>query len=227
MARDLPIFPLPLVLFPGATQPLHIFEPRYRQLLRDCLDGDHRFGIAYVPSGPGPIDPAPDPGACGCIAVIESTQSLPDGRSNIVTRGERRFVLEQWLERARPYRVARVTEFDDEPEDAHDAAGLATQVRAEFTRVAAAMAILTDGDRETPDPPSDPQLLSFHVAGAVELDAETKIELQRIRSTTARLRVLLSALRPLAADVERRAEVRHRARGNGKGGAHSAIEPVA
>src|SRR5438874_725278 len=52
MARELPIFPLPIVLFPGAPQPLHIFEPRYRQLLQDCLAGDRRFGIAYV---------APDP----------------------------------------------------------------------------------------------------------------------------------------------------------------------
>ena len=48
MPRDLPIFPLPLVLFPGAVQPLHIFEPRYRRLLADSLAGDRRFGIAYV-----------------------------------------------------------------------------------------------------------------------------------------------------------------------------------
>src|SRR2546426_8612475 len=47
MPRELPIFPLPLVLFPGTTQPLHVFEPRYRRLLADCLAGDKRFGIAY------------------------------------------------------------------------------------------------------------------------------------------------------------------------------------
>ena len=47
MSRELPIFPLPLVLFPGTTQPLHVFEPRYRRLLADCLAGDKRFGIAY------------------------------------------------------------------------------------------------------------------------------------------------------------------------------------
>src|SRR2546425_10785315 len=47
MSRELPIFPLPLVLFPGTIQPLHVFEPRYRRLLADCLAGDKRFGIAY------------------------------------------------------------------------------------------------------------------------------------------------------------------------------------
>ena len=66
MARELPIFPLPIVLFPWAPQPLHIFEPRYRQLLRDCLAGDQRFGIAYVEPDPTPgADPVPSPGDVG------------------------------------------------------------------------------------------------------------------------------------------------------------------
>src|SRR6266849_10942666 len=99
MARELPIFPLPIVLFPGAPQPLHIFEPRYRQLVHDCLAGDRRFGVAYAapdpaPGTPGtPGMPAPGPGDVGCVAVIRSTQPLPDGRSNVLTVGERRFVL--------------------------------------------------------------------------------------------------------------------------------------
>src|SRR5690348_5320860 len=92
MSRELPIFPLPLVLSPGATQPLHIFEPRYRQLLADVLGDDRRFGVAYVapPAGPG-LDPAPQPGAVGFVALINAANALPDGRSNIVTVGERRF----------------------------------------------------------------------------------------------------------------------------------------
>src|SRR5258707_3640359 len=86
MARELPIFPLPIVLFPGAPQPLHIFEPRYRQLLQDCLAGDQRFGIAYVAPDPSPgADPVPLPGDVGCVALIRSNQPLPDGRANIET----------------------------------------------------------------------------------------------------------------------------------------------
>src|SRR3989442_1007994 len=111
MARQLPIFPLPIVLFPGAPQPLHIFEPRYRQLLPDCLA-------------------------------------------------------------------------------------------------------------------TDPQLLSFQVAAALELDPEAKRALQALRSTTARLRQLAALVGQLAADAERRAAVRQSARGNGRGGAHPQIEPA-
>ncbi|MBI1966922.1 MAG: LON peptidase substrate-binding domain-containing protein [Gemmatimonadetes bacterium] len=225
MARDLPIFPLPIVLFPGTSQPLHIFEPRYRQLLTDCLEGDRRFGIAYV-AGDAGVDPAPKPGDCGCVVVIETTQALPDGRSNVLTRGERRFVLEAWLATDRPYRVARVAEFDDKPEDAHEAAQLAADVRADFARVAEALTVLTDRDSESVELPADPQRLSFHVAAALELAPEVKLQFLQIRSTTARLRRLAALLRPLAADAERRAAVRHRAKGNGKGGAHSKIEPV-
>ena len=69
MFRELPIFPLPLVLFPGASQPLHIFEPRYRQLLTDCLEGDRRFGIAYA-APDQQSDPAPAPGDVGCVAGV-------------------------------------------------------------------------------------------------------------------------------------------------------------
>src|SRR5438874_11986851 len=106
MSRELPIFPLPIVLFPGAPQPLHIVEPRYRQLLQDCLAGDRRFGIAYVAPDPTlGADPVPSPGDVGFVALIRSNQPLPDGLSNILTVGERRFVLQSWISSTHPYRV--------------------------------------------------------------------------------------------------------------------------
>src|SRR5258705_13557132 len=94
MARELPIFPLPLVLFPGARQPLHIFEPRYRQMLADCLAGDQRFGMTYTAREEGPPSQgaeAPLPGGVGCVAGIRSSQQLPDGRANILPEGDQRF----------------------------------------------------------------------------------------------------------------------------------------
>lgn len=223
MPRDLPIIPLPIVLFPGAPQPLHIFEPRYRRLLADCLAADRRFGITYVTPEPGG-DPAPAPGDVGCIALIRSTQSLPDGRSNILTVGERRFVLLEWCGTDRPYRLARVEEFDDDPVDADELATLATEVRENFARLARALGVLTDRDQEGGELPGDPQLLSFQVASALELDPEVKRTLQAVRSTPVRLRQLAALLRPLASDAERRAVVRRRAKGNGRGGAHPQIE---
>ena len=217
MSRELPIFPLPLVLFPGATQPLHIFEPPYRSLLSDCLNGDRCFGIAYA-APDKPSDPAP--GDVGCVAHILTTQALPDGRSDILTTGEQRFVLLEWLATDRPYRMARVEEFSDEPADRGETEGLAQDVRRDFVRVMDAL------EQDPPELPVDPEALSFRVAASLELEPPGKLALLAIRSTTVRLRRLAALLQPLTADAERRAAIRHRARSNGKGGAHPQIEKV-
>ena len=225
MPRELPIFPLPIVLFPGAPQPLHIFEPRYRELLADCLAADRRFGIAYVPAEhPPESEPLPRAGDVGCVALIQNTQGLPDGRSNILTVGERRFVLVDWVGSDRPYRLARVEEFDDEPVEASEAVTLAGDVREGFTQLTHALGILTGREDDVVELATDPQLLSFQVAAALELAPEAKSGLLALRSTTARLRQLATLVRPLAADAERRAAVRQRARGNGRGGPHPQIE---
>ena len=227
MARELPIFPLPVVLFPGAPQPLHIFEPRYRQLLADCLAADRRFGIAYVTPHRAPaVDPAPDLGDVGCVALIRSSEPLPDGRSNILAVGERRFVLRRWVAGSQPYRVAEIEEFDDDPVDTVELATLAQDVRDGFARLARALGVLTERTDEEIDLPSDPALLSFQVAAALELDADAKRALQAGRNTSVRLRQLATVLGPLATDAERRAAVRQRARGNGRGGRHPEIEPA-
>ena len=225
MPRELPIFPLPIVLFPGAHQPLHIFEPRYRQLLQDCLAGDRRFGIAYVvPDATPGADPAPNPGDVGCIALIRSSQPLPNGRSNILTVGERRFVLCRWIASAHPYRVAEIEEFDDDPADPAEVEALAADVRAGFERLTRALGVLTEHEDEAIALPSDPQLLSFRVAASLELDAPAKHALQAVRRTSTRLRQLASVLGPVAVDAERRAAVRQQARSNGRGGRHPQIE---
>ena len=225
MARELPIFPLPIILFPGAPQPLHIFEPRYRQLLQDCLAADRRFGIAYVAPDPAPdADPVPAAGEVGCVALIRSNQALPDGRSNILTVGERRFVLRGWISSTHPYRIAEVEEFDDDPTDVAEVTTLAADVREGFGRLARALGVLTEREDEEIELSSDPQLLSFQVAASLELDAPAKQALQAIRSTSARLRQLATVLGTVAADAERRAAVRRRARGNGRGGRHPEIE---
>ena len=227
MPRELPIFPLPIVLFPGAPQPLHIFEPRYRQLLADCLAADRRFGIAYVTPQRAPAaDPTPALGDVGCVALIRSSEPLPDGRSNILAVGERRFVLRRWVAGSQPYRVAEIEEFDDDPIDAVELATLAQDVREGFARLARALGVLTERTDEEIDLPSDPALLSFQVAAALELDADAKRALQAGRNTSVRLRQLATVLGPLATDAERRAAVRQRARGNGRGGRHPEIEPA-
>jgi hypothetical protein len=106
----LPLFPLTTVLFPGAPMPLHIFEPRYRQMLADCLAGDRRFGLV-------PGEQA-EPGAVGCIAHIRVAQPLADGRSNIVVVGEKRFRLVAIETSDQPYLMGRIEDYEDRPDSA-------------------------------------------------------------------------------------------------------------
>jgi ATP-dependent Lon protease len=95
--RRLPLFPLPVVLFPGAPMPLHIFEPRYRRMVAQCVEGDGRFGLLYHdPDRHGPFQT--DEGQIGCVAEILDFQPLPDGRSLIFTRGRERFQVEDGIE---------------------------------------------------------------------------------------------------------------------------------
>jgi Lon protease-like protein len=104
----IPLFPLPgVALFPDLPLPLHIFEPRYREMLKDALAGSGFIGIVQVRPGqegdPRPIF------SVGCAGRIEGVAELEGGRSNIVLRGVSRFHIDQELAEGRPYRVARVT----------------------------------------------------------------------------------------------------------------------
>ena len=91
LPSTIPIFPLPnVVLFPSVFLPLHIFEPRYRQMLADALSGDRIIGMALQKEGRDP-GPAPAVYDIGCAGLVTHAESLPDGRSNIVLRGIERF----------------------------------------------------------------------------------------------------------------------------------------
>jgi uncharacterized protein len=104
----IPLFPLPgVALFPELPLPLHIFEPRYRLMLKDSLAGSRFIGIVQTRPGlegdPSPIFKV------GCAGRIEGVAELEDGRSNIVLRGVSRFSIDEELSEGRPYRIARVT----------------------------------------------------------------------------------------------------------------------
>ncbi|MBI4422064.1 MAG: LON peptidase substrate-binding domain-containing protein [Gemmatimonadetes bacterium] len=222
MAVQLPIFPLPLVLFPGAPQLLHIFEPRYRDMLADCMDGDRRFGISWIDQAEGQ-DPAPPAGAVGCMAYIRARTALPDGRSNILTVGEDRYEVREYIDTGRPYRVAKVETFDDDPASSTGTEALATGVSQAFVKFSSAMNALNDVSASTPELSPDPKALSFQVSAAVEVEGRVKQELLALRSTRARLETLERLLRTVTGDMARRAEVHVRARRNGRGGESPSI----
>ena len=214
--RTLPIFPLPLVLFPGESRPLHIFEPRYRQMLGDCQAGDGRFGISHVTPTPY-TDPAPSPGAVGCLVFIDSVQSLPEGKFNILVQGEERFLLRTYVETDRLYRVGVVESFQDEPFDSDEVVELAAEVRRGYQRYATIAASGSDALRAPPDLPDDPMELSFRVAAALDVDPMVKQGLLELRRPSDRLRRLTIVLDELGREAMDSADRRKRAKGNGKG----------
>jgi uncharacterized protein len=113
------LFPLPgLVFFPHAVQPLHIFEPRYRQMTADALAGDRLIApVLLRPGWEENYDDAPAVHPVACLGRIAVDQLLPDGRYNLVLRGLARVRLIEELDTGKRYRVARVEVLRDEPAD--------------------------------------------------------------------------------------------------------------
>jgi len=214
---EVPLFPLGVVLFPGIPQLLHIFEPRYRQMLADCLEGDRRFGLSFAKAAAG-TDPQPHLGDVGCMASVRESRLLADGRSHILAVGEERYVLREYLQRDVPYRMAVVETFDDDDLAAPQVEELAAQARAQFVRFVSGMHALSDHPTQAMQLDGTPQAASFQIAATLELEVEVKQELLALRSTHARLQRLLRLLRPLNEELGKRVSVHTRARGNGKGG---------
>lgn len=218
--RELPLFPLPLVLFPGVPLPLHIFEPRYQRLLADIRAHDSLFGLSYFDASESAQE-LPPVGHIGCLAEVTEVQPLPDNRSNILTVGLVRYRLEAYVDRGDPYLVGRVRFFEDEDEDQSTLEGRADEVSKLFLRIARAVRIINDEREGLPDlPPTEPERLSFLVAAAMELNTEVKLELMELRSTGERLERLRDLLTRAVTDYEERARIHGIAGGNGHGGKH-------
>ena len=213
MPFRLPIFPLSVVLFPGTPLPLHIFEPRYRRMLGDCLEGNRRFGITPA----GRDDGIPEPGTVGCVAEIRVNQELPDGRSNVIVLGVERFVLTRAMEDTAPYFVAMVQTFDEEP-GSEPPGETTTRLREVFTGYYTLLRQLNDVEPEDPSLPDDSLGLSFHVSAAIECDPGVKQRLLVERSTTRRVEALLMLVPILTATVESALRIHRRAHTNGRGG---------
>lgn len=221
---NLPLFPLPVVLFPGVPLPLHIFEPRYRQMLIDIQLSNNMFGLAY-------FDPTisenevPPAGHVGCVAEVTETQTFPDGRSTIMTLGVIRYRIESYVERGDPYLVAQVSYFEDDEEDESQLSATAREVAETFTRIAQAVRTINDERASLPDiSDTEPQRLSFLVAAAMEIEADVKQELLELRSTSKRLEQLRGMLNIAVKGYEERARIHELAKSNGHGGRRIELE---
>jgi ATP-dependent Lon protease len=215
---ELPIFPLAIILFPGVPLPLHIFEPRYRQMLSDVRAGDNFFGVSYF--DPSTTDKEiPPVGHIGCVAEVTETQPLPEGRSNILAVGVIRYRVEEYVDRSDPYLMARVSFFEDDDEDNALLRESSQGVAETFSRIARAVRIINDERANLPDiSNTEPQRLSFLVAAAMEVDTDVKQELLELRLTSERLQRLREMLTKVVANYEERARVHEVAKGNGHSG---------
>jgi len=209
---QLPLFPLKTVLFPGALLPLHIFEPRYQQLLTDVSAGDHRFGL--LP--PGSDSALPASGTIGCMAVVRAVQPLPEGRANIVVSGERRFRFLKPVPAPTPYFQGRIEWVDDLPDVQVPTETDLQRLRALGEQYARALNALGDQALEIrlPDRAAE---LSFEIAALLEWDFDARQRFLEIRSATERVERLLHALPALVGHATERSEVHGRAKQNGQG----------
>ena len=212
---NLPLFPLRIVLFPGALLPLHIFEPRYRELLADLAirpPDERLFGL--LP--PGDAGELPEPGTVGTVARVHGSQQLPDGRSNIVVGGERRFVLRAAIPAGTPYFQGAVDRYDDEPETLVPADEEIARLHHLGDRYAQAQHLLLDRALDV-DLPREPALLTFGIAAFLDWEYDVLQRFLEIRSVSARVTRLLAALPKLVTSAEARAETHTRAKHNGHG----------
>ena len=181
----LALFPLPVVLLPGASMPLHIFEPRYRDMIRDCLGSDRRFGLVYHDSDrQGPF--LGEEGRIGCVAEIREHQSLSDGRSLIVARGIERFRIIDGIESGATYYEGLVTPYRDTgtPDPL-----LESRRRASIRLFHEVVASLDEEPERLPDLAAD-QETSFLLAQTIGVDPSWHQKLLELRDEPARLEEL-------------------------------------
>lgn len=195
----IPLFPLDVVLFPGAPLPLHIFEPRYKEMIGECRAKNTPFGVVRaLKDGIAEI---------GCTAeIVTITKEYPDGRLDLVTEGRRRFeVLE--LDRERSFLRAEVLFIADEPGGpTPEERARAIQAHRDILSLAGAVQDLSGVDAAT---------LSFHIAGSLPLDLDFKQKLLAMRSENDRIPALAAYLQSILPNLRRAARAREKAGGNG------------
>ncbi|MGQ0541216.1 MAG: LON peptidase substrate-binding domain-containing protein [Blastocatellia bacterium] len=213
--EQLPLFPLPLVLLPNELLPLHIFEPRYRQMLEDIKPKGNLFGVTLFEPNEDFID-RPKVGTVGCVAEIRESQSLPDERTNILTIGLVRYRLLKYADADTPYLTGEVEFFEDDRNEEEAAKKAAEKVFSLFDRIAKAAFKMSGNRGRFPEiQPAEPEPLSFLVTAAFNLENELKYRLLEMTSTVKRLERLKGILDQAVVQMEDSAEIHKASQTNG------------
>jgi Lon protease-like protein len=188
----LPLFPLNVVLFPHMPLPLHIFEPRYRQMLADCLEEGHSFGVVAIREGSetGPATPYD----VGTLAKIVRIDRLDDGRVNLLVMGASRFGITQ-TSQDRPYLRGQIRIIPEAGDDLDATARLTEATALTFRQYSNLLRELVGQKPDEAEPPMEPELLSYLIAAALNLQVPEKQSLLAERRTDSRLQLELRILR--------------------------------
>ncbi len=194
----LPLFPLEIVVFPGAPLPLHIFEPRYKEMISECLSQNRAFGMVRAKENAV--------SAIGCSAtIIEVVKKYEDGRMDIAAEGVQRFEIIQ-VNQERSFLQAEVNFFDDEPSITSE--GSANTVIQLHEQLFTVMGQSVEVDR-------DAAYLSFRLAQDLPVDLDFKQTLLEMKSEAERVDILTEYYRATIPKIENSLRVRQRASGNG------------
>lgn len=194
----LPLFPLEIVLFPGAPLPLHIFEPRYKEMIGECMAQDRPFGMVRAKESAL--------SAIGCSAsIVTVIKKYDDGRLDIAAEGEQRFEI-RTLNQERPFLQAEVEYFEDEPSTVGKSA--ADAVVELHKKLFAILGQEVEIERDT-------ESLSFHLAHALPVDLDFKQALLEMKSEAERIETLTEYYRATIPKIELSLRARQRASGNG------------
>ncbi len=191
-AIELPLFPLNIVLFPGTIVPLHIFEPRYRQMIMDCQEEEKPFGIVLVK--PESEFMNEEPHTIGTIAEIHNLQKLEDGGYNLMAVGVKRFrILSKHNEKA--YISGLVEPFDDQSESESELKSLVQRAHQLFETYLNMLLDAADEQELHANLPEVPEDLSHFIAYFLEVEDDKKQEFLELTSTKQRLQEEIAILR--------------------------------
>jgi Lon protease-like protein len=195
----IPLFPLEVVLFPGTPLPLHIFEPRYKEMIGECMAQNKNFGVVRAHEQ-GLAD-------VGCTAeIVTLVKEYPDGQLDIVSQGRQRFELLR-VNQERSFLQAEVRMLDDEPgTTASTQTDRAIHLHAQLLAAAGARQDISD---------ADPARISFYLAGSLPLDLDFKQKLLTLRSEAERLSLLIAYFEGILPRLQRASQAREKAGGNG------------
>jgi Lon protease-like protein len=215
---EIPLFPLPLVLFPQVVVPLHIFEERYRSMINRCIEESGTFGIVLIPPGTS-TESESTIRRVGVTARVIQFDRIEDGRINIMAAGETRFRILEFTS-SKPHWAAKVEFFEDDresEEELQDSYNNVVHFYREIHRLAAQLRGL-DFNIEEVKIPVSPATLTHMVSFVLDIDPEAKQALLEMTSVEGRLKTLTvhleETMQRLNAEIARE-KISHKVKGNG------------